>query len=111
MRMMNFFWSNVFEYFKERRLAALFFSTLALLMLVLALAAVFYQTAAGLNLLRYWPVGLPGAGLLLFSLSWRSIRRVRAQRLDRYQSTPLSRDELAKARSKLRTKSNSKSSC
>jgi cobalamin biosynthesis protein CobD/CbiB len=101
---MNFFWDNVFEYFKERRLAALFFGTLGIFFAGLLLLTVFYQTTSGLDWLSDWPLVVPGLALLLAALIWRAIRLTRMRKLNRYQSSPLSRDELAKARSKLRRK-------
>jgi high-affinity Fe2+/Pb2+ permease len=107
---MNYFWGNVFEYFKDRRLGAVFFGTLALFIGALALGGMLYQIAGGYNLLQYWPMMLPGIGLVLLALVWRGVRQRRAQRLNRYKTSPLSRDELAKARSKLTTKPTFKSS-
>src|ERR1035437_597150 len=96
---MNFLWGNVFEYFKDRRLGSVFLSTLAVVLAVLLLVAVFFQ-----NLLQNWRMVLSAIGLLLAALIWRGFRQRRAMRLNRYKSTPLSRDERAKARSKLTTK-------
>ncbi|MDE3069039.1 MAG: hypothetical protein KGJ60_16025, partial [Verrucomicrobiota bacterium] len=45
---------------------------------------------------------LPGVGIFAVALVWRTIRRLRARRRDRLTFSPLSRDELRKARSKLR---------
>jgi hypothetical protein len=101
---MNGFWDNVFEYVKERRNVAVFFGTLAVFGGLLLLATVFG------NLQQAWPMILPGVGILLLALIWRGIQQIRARRLNRYKTSPLSRDELAKARSKLRTKSNFKPS-
>jgi hypothetical protein len=96
---MNFFWGNVFEYFKDRRLGSVFFGSLAVVLVILVLVAAFCQ-----NLLRDWPVVLAAIGLVLLALIWRGFRQVRAKRLNRYKSSPLSRDEKTKARSKLITK-------
>jgi hypothetical protein len=97
---MNFFWGNVFEYFKDRRLGAVFFGTLAVVIGMLMLGLFF----GGFNLMQDWTLLLPGAGLMLLALIWRGFREVRARRLNRYKPSPLSRDEKAKARSKLTTK-------
>ena len=97
---MNYFWGNIFEYFKDRRLGSVFFGTLAVVLGVLVLVAVFFQ-----NLLHEWPVVLTAIGLVLVALIWRGFREMRARRLNRYKSSPLSRDEKAKARSKLKTNS------
>jgi cobalamin synthase len=93
---MNYFWGNVFEYFKDRRLGSVFFGSLALVLVMLALVSAFYQT-----LLEHWQIALSAIGLLLLALIWRGFRLVRMMRLNRYKSSPLSRDELRKARSKL----------
>lgn len=98
---MNFFWNNFFEYGKERRNAAVFFGTLALLIVGLVLGGILYQVSDGFDFLRYWPVMLSGIGLVLLALIWRGFRRTRSRRRQRYESSPLSRDERAKARSKL----------
>jgi hypothetical protein len=98
---MSFFWGNVFEYFKDRRYAAVFFGTLMILIGVLAAGGILYQVADNFHLLEEWPYMLPGIGLALVGLIGRAYFRMRAHRLNRYKSTPLSRDELAKARSKL----------
>ncbi len=97
---MNYFWGNIFEYFKDRRLGSVFFGALAAVLGILVLVAIFYQ-----NLLNNWPVVLVAIGLPLLALIWRAFRDVRARRRNRYKSSPLSRDEKAKARSKLKTNS------
>lgn len=107
---MNYFWGNVFEYFKERRLGAVFFGTLLAFIGALVGGAIVYQVAGGFNLFQYWPFALVGTGLLLLALIWRGFRQMRARHLNRYKSSPLSRDERAKARSKLKTKPTPKSS-
>jgi hypothetical protein len=98
---MSFFWGNVFEYFKERRYAAVFFGTLMGLIGMLAAGAIIYQVVCEYELERYWGYALL-AGLLL-SGGWigRGILRARRRRRDRGGVLPLSRDELTKARSKL----------
>lgn len=98
---MNFFWCNVFEYFKDRRFTAVFFGTLLALIGVLAVGGILYQVADNFHLLEEWPYLLPGIGLVLAGLIGRAYFRMRAARLNRFKSAPLSRDELNKARSKL----------
>jgi len=97
---MNYFWGNIFEYFKDRRLGSVFFGTLAVVLGILVLVAAFYKT-----LLESWRIVLSAIGLVLLALIWRGFREMRARRLNRYKSSPLSRDEKAKARSKLKTNS------
>lgn len=101
---MDFFWSNIFEYFKERRYASVFFSSLAISITLLALAAMSYQAIDGSHLLEYWTYMLPGIGLIFVALIGWVFLRIRASRSNRYKSSPLSRDEIIKARSKLKTK-------
>jgi hypothetical protein len=107
---MNFFWSNVFEYFKDRRFAAVFFGTLAALFGAMIAGAILYQVICAYELQEYLPDFLPGAGVFLLVWAGLGIRRMRARRLDGYKSSPLSRDELSKARSKLKMKSTFKNS-
>jgi|ERR1035438_6101360 hypothetical protein len=97
---MNYFWGNIFEYFKDRRLGSVFFGTLAVVLGILVLVAAFYKT-----LLESWRIVLSAIGLVLLALIWRGFREMRARRLNRYKSSPLSRDEKVKARSKLKTNS------
>jgi hypothetical protein len=101
----NYFWTNLFEYAKERRNAMLFLVSFALLPLVLLLGFFGWKAAAALDLAAHWPLALPGIGLIAFALARFRVRQRRLRRLNRYKSTPLSRDEKTKARSKLiRTK-------
>lgn len=100
---MNYFWGNVFEYFKDRRLGAVFFGSLAALLVTLAVGAILYRVVCAYELQRYLPAALPGIGVFSVAWIWRRISRWRARRADRYKSSPLSRDEKAKARSKLKT--------
>jgi predicted tellurium resistance membrane protein TerC len=98
---MNYFWGNFFEYCKERRNASIFIGTLAVFFGLLVAGVIIYQVADGYNLLQYWPFALLGFGLFLSVLVVNGIRQARSRRLNRYKSSPLSRDELRKARSKL----------
>jgi hypothetical protein len=98
---MNYFWGNFFEYCKERRNAAVFFGTLAVFFGLLVAGVIIYQVADGYNLLQYWPFIVVALSFCLLSVIWQGIRQARARRLNRYKTSPLSRDELRKARSKL----------
>lgn len=98
---MNYFWGNVFEYFKERRYAAVFFGTLAALVGTIALGALLIELIYAYDMERYLIYALPGLALLFSALLGRSLAQARARRRDRYKISPLSRDELTKARSKL----------
>ncbi len=96
---MNFFWNHFFEGAKERRNA---FICVCTIMVFIAGGIAGCQLIDAYDLLQYLPLCLAGAGLLLTALIWCGFRQMRARRLDRYKSSPLSRDELTKARSKLR---------
>ena len=103
---MDYFWGNLFEYFKERRTAGLFFGTLFAFLGAVIVGGVIYKVTNGCPwLMGHWPALLAGLGVLLSACLVRSFRRARrARRLNRYKSTPLSRDEWVKARSKLSKK-------
>ena len=96
---MNYFWGNVFEYFKDRRVAAVFFGTLMALGGLLIGGLILYQVICAYELQDYLVYTLPGAGLIL--LAWVGRCIARARRHERYRISPLSRDEVIKARSKL----------
>ena len=98
---MNFFWGNVFDYFKDRRFAGVFFGTLLALGGLLLVGAILEQIICAYKLQGYLVYALPGVALVLAAMIGRSIARVRARRRDRYKVSQLSRDELRKARSKL----------
>ena len=102
---MDFFWGNVFEYFKDRRIAGIFFGTLMALGGLLIAGIIAAQVFCAYNLqdyLNYIVLGAAAIFLMLFSI-WiiRARRRMLARRKDRYRISPMSRDELNKARSKL----------
>jgi hypothetical protein len=102
---MNFFWGRVFEYWKERRLAFIFVSTLMLFFGAIGLGRLCYLALDSFGWLRHLPLVLAGIGLVFAALIGRAVYESRRRRADRYKSSLLSRDELSKARSKLRTKS------
>jgi O-antigen/teichoic acid export membrane protein len=99
----------MFEYFKERRLAAVFFSTLMVLFGLLALGALVGVLAGNNTRPGDWAVILMALGFFLVVLIvygiWQWQRR---GRMGRYKSTPLSDDERVKARRKLAVKPNFK---
>jgi len=78
---MNPPWSNLYDHFKDRRYAALFL--IALVGLVLS------------------PILLPMVGLYVLGRGWSAFRLARANRRNQLRYSPLSRDELRIARSKL----------
>jgi len=98
---MNYFWGNVFEYFKDRRIAGVFFSTFVVVTGLIFIGAVILQGIGAENLWTGFKYSLPVVGGLLVIWIWRSVRRARARSRDRYKISPLSRDEMRKARSKL----------
>jgi hypothetical protein len=98
---MDYFWGNLFEYFRERRTAGVFFGTLLAFFGTLIAGAILYQVTGGDNWLQYWPEFLPGLVLMLLAFLWRWLRLRRARRSGRYKASPLSQDEWAKARRKL----------
>ena len=98
---MNYFWGNVFEYFKDRRIAGMFFGTLMVLLVLLFIGAILVQSIGAENLRTGLVYASPIATGLFLIWIWRAILRARARRRDRYKISPLSRDELRKARSKL----------
>ena len=100
---MDFFWGNVFDFVKDRRFVPVFFVTLAVLFGVpLGVALLVGTTNLG-DYLKYWPIvaGVFAACLLISVV--RALVQARARRRDRYKIRPLSRDEMTKARSKLKT--------
>jgi uncharacterized membrane protein YfcA len=94
---MNSHWSNLYDSYKDRSYGGLFWSTILAIIASLVLGA-----AIGLfNQQIYFPYLLPGIGLLAAAWIWRGLHRTRAEQKKRLQHSPLSRDELRKARSKL----------
>jgi hypothetical protein len=100
-----YFWGNTFEYFKDRRIAGVFFGSLMAIGGLIFAGFIAAQIFVACNLQDYLGYIVPGcAGIfaLLFAV-WiiRARRRMLARRKDRYKISPMSRDELNKARSKL----------
>jgi hypothetical protein len=91
----------MFDYFKDRRFAPIFIATI----LVLVGMILWTKDVPLRSQLKYL---LPPIGLLLVALVFREIMHIRAERRNRYKSSPFSRDELSKARSKLKANSNIK---
>ena len=95
---MNHFWASLFEHLKGCGQNATLF--------LLALAGVFAMvtlTALALEpqVRRHLVAALPWLGLLLFVWICWIVRRMRARRRERLRHSPLSEDELSKARRKL----------
>ena len=98
---MDFFPGNVFEYFKERRMAGMFFGTLLWLGTLLIVGFIGVRIIRAFELQKYATFAVPVLALLLMIQVARVVRQAQARRRDRYKISPLSRDELTQARSKL----------
>ena len=85
---MNSFWGNLYDHFKDRRYAALFLIALGGLVLS--------------------PIWLPFMGLYVLGRGWSALRLAQANRRNKLRYSPLSRDELRVARSKLLNNQNRK---
>jgi hypothetical protein len=79
---MNSFWDNLYDRFKDRRYGVLFLVSLVALVLS--------------------PVLLPAMGLYFLGRGWSAFCLAREDRRNQLRYSPLSRDELRVARSKLR---------
>ena len=96
---MNSFWNQLYDRHKDRHYANLFFVTILCFigLIVPGLAILLHAGTSDLHLLYL----LPGIAMLLAAIVWTAIRQLRTKR-----NTPtfpqLSRDELRKARSKLK---------
>ncbi len=98
---MNSFWSSLYDKFKDRHYAGLFFISFGSVFGLFILVMILCQIIGTAHLQQYFLQMLPGAGLLVLALVWRGIRRARTQRRKRFRREELSRDEIRKARSKL----------
>jgi hypothetical protein len=95
---MSPFWGSLFGHLKDcGRSGSIFIFTIGGLLVVLGLAGII----CGLGLHKYLLPAVPGA--IVLGLAWAgvAIRRARARRRQRLDHSPLSRDELRVARSKL----------
>jgi len=100
---MNSFWNNAYNEEKDRRYGRIFFVTF---LIVLPLAGIFAALGANLNSYQLQDlciVALPVIILTIILLCWRWIHLERKYRKERLKYANLSRDELAKARSKLKS--------
>ena len=95
---MNNFWASLFDHLKGcGQNATLFLVALAGVFGLVALIAVAIEPQAR----RYLVASLPWLGVFLAVWTGWFVRRVRARRRERLGHSPLSEDELAKARCKL----------
>lgn len=98
---MDYFWGNIFEYFKDRRGPAVFCVALVAFFVVFAIGAAIFSAVPREDLAAIFICAASVLGLFFLISIISIIRRQRARARDRYKSSPLSRDELRKARSKL----------
>ena len=96
---MNFPWDNVFDFFQDRSRGALFFRSLGAFLAMFLLGALADEvvTANGWQDWVVYVIPVLGFGCSI----WLCLLLRRGRKRERYKSTPLSRDELGKARSKL----------
>jgi hypothetical protein len=101
---MNPFWSNIYDDVKDRRYGTLFFMTfLVSLGLVLLIVWASDQLDPRDRNEFYLSVGI-GLGVVLTAFIWRWVVVARRNHRERLKYSSLSRDELAKARSKLKNR-------
>ena len=92
------FWSSLFGHLKDcGRSGSLFIFTIGGLLVLLGVAGII----CSLGLHKYLLPALPWASLPALAWAGVAIRRARARRRQRLDHSPLSRDELRVARSKL----------
>jgi uncharacterized membrane protein YqjE len=95
------FWSNIYDEVKDRRYGALFFSTLLTLFVSLGIMALIGALTNGVGLVpALFLFAIPFAVAMVCAVS--SCIRAWKYRDGSLNSSTLSRDELAKARSKLK---------
>lgn len=101
---MNSFWNNVYDDAKDRRYGALFFITLLGCFLSLFIGALVAAIKQSDFFDEYGQVLLLVGAILALLLIWSVIKwgRARKWRKEHIKYSRLSRDELAKARSKLK---------
>ena len=99
---MNSIWNNLYDCVKDRRYGTFFFISLVVFLGAFIFGAMIYSITNAKNMLEFFMPALPGIGILFAALIWRIIRRARARWREQLKYPPLSRDEIRKARSKLR---------
>lgn len=97
---MNFLWDDVFEFFKERRRAFLFVATIFLFIFLPLAGTILHEILGPEDFREFLKYAIPVLGGVLALWIFAVARRLLAP-TGRYEPSPLSRDELAKARSKL----------
>ena len=104
---MHPFWDNLYDDLKDRRYGMLFFGTLLVVIGLLCLGAftgILMSTQYGPGIMM---AVVPGIIIFMVVLVWRWVRG-RKHREEAMKYANLSRDELAKARSKLKRQMNFK---
>jgi hypothetical protein len=96
------FLNDIYDGDKDRRYGTLFIGTLFGFVGAVALGGVIYAIVGRDNFNRYIVPYLPVIAVVLLVPIWISVRRAWKRRHERLQNAALSRDELLKARSKLR---------
>ena len=99
---MKSFWKESYDGNKDRRYGMLFLGTLLGFLGAVALGGMVYGIIGADNFQNYVVPTLPGFALLLIALIWQSTRRAWKRQREKLKNAELSRDELLKARSKLR---------
>lgn len=90
-----------FDFFKDRRFVPVFFVTLAVIFSGLIAGSICLHFLLEFQLERFLIYACPGLMFLLGVLILKAFRSRRASWRNRYKTSPLSRDEVSKARSKL----------
>jgi hypothetical protein len=99
---MNSFWDHAYDKYKDCRYGALFLSSLVAFFGLLILGAIIVAALHSLGLEEYFWEALPGIGILGLAWGFLKFRQAQAERKKRLSHSPLSRDEMRVARSKLR---------
>ena len=99
---MKSFWEESYDNAKDRRYGLLFFAALLVFFGAVILGGAAYAIMGTNGFQQFVLPALPGIGIFLIVLSCWCIRRMRKRRQEQLKYAALSRDELAKARSKLR---------
>lgn len=99
---MKSFLAESYDGDKDRRYGMLFLGALFGFVGAVVLGGIIYEVIGADNFKNYVVPALPGVVILVAVVIWRSVRRAWKQRQEQLKNAALSRDELAKARSKLR---------
>lgn len=100
---MNSFLENLYDSVKDRRYGVLFFATFLGVLVAFVLGAAFCMIVGVNSWTDFVLPALPGIGIFTLILGWRLIRRARRRRQEQIKFAELSRDEMSKARSKLKS--------